>query len=87
MFAEIIIEITKMLFLRPVPVFCFSSDVPGAGLNVPLEFFDVAVDPVQFTGDFDALGTMLKTLAAADAVVRLTQGRNGLVIARKVFFA
>lgn len=49
-------------------------------LHTPLQPFDVGVDAAQFGRDLDALRAMLEALSAADAVVRLAQGRDGLVV-------
>ena len=49
-------------------------------LHTSLQPFDVGVDAAQFGRDLDALRAMLEALAAADAVVRLAQGRDGLVV-------
>ena len=53
---------------------------PCVSQRVLLQPLHVLVDALELTRDVDALGTFLYAGAAADAMVGLTEGRDGLVV-------
>ncbi len=60
-----------------------SSSGFEASVDVSFECFDIVVDTFHLPGNLDALGAMLHTLAAPDAVVGLTQLGHAAVIANE----
>ena len=51
------------------------------------EFLDISVDPPELPGDRNALRALGDALLAADAVVSLTECRDGPVVTNEVSLA
>ena len=63
----------------------YSVTPSGLHLSFFLQLFDEVVDAVEFSGDADALGAVGFALAAADAVLGLTEFLDGSVETDEVF--